>query len=179
MLGVSRRRILKFGLFGSAVLAAGGLGLSLQATKLRSPAAPLSVFNQQEFSILSAIVDRMFPDNPPFVSGSSARVPELVDELMSTMPTLTVEEFKQALALMENALTSLVFFGTPRPFSQCTPDVQDAILEDWRTSSILLRRTVFRALNSVCAGAYYGNHARFEALGYAGPLVGLNPEANP
>jgi hypothetical protein len=121
----------------------------------------------------------MFPHNLPFVSGSAARVPELVDELMSTMPTLTVEEFKQALALMENALTSLVFFGTPRPFSQCPPDVQDAILEDWRTSSLLLRRTVFRALNSVCAGAYYGNHARFDALGYGGPLVGLNPEATP
>ena len=178
MLGVSRRRILKYGLFGSAVLAAGGVGLGLQSTKLRPLDAPLKVLTQQEYSILSAIVDRMFPDNPPFESGSAARVPESVDTLMSTMPVLVVQELKQALALMENAVTSFVFFGTPRPFSQCGPVVQDEILEDWRTSSLLLRRTVFHALNSVCAGAYYGDSARFKAIGYGGPLAGLNPEAN-
>jgi len=119
----------------------------------------------------------MFPENPPFVSGSEAQTPESVDEIMSRMPILVVEEFKQALALIENALTGLVFSATPRPFSQCTPSDQDEILEAWRTSSMAFRRKVFRALNAVCAGAYYGQPGRFAAIGYPGPPKGLNPGA--
>ena len=175
---VTRRRVLKYGLIGSAVLAVGGIGLGLQETKLSEQRPELKTLNHREYSILCAIVDRMFPQNPPFVSGTAAKVPEGVDDLMSRLPTLVVDEFKQALALIENALTGLIFSATPRPFSQCSPMVQDAILEEWRTSSLSFRRMVFRALNSVCAGASYAKAEQFAAIGYPGPPVGLNSEAN-
>ena len=176
-LSLSRRRVLKYRVLGSAVLASGGIGISLQRTHLVEAPPTLKVFTDVEFSILSAVADRLFPDNPPFASGTAAQVPERVDELMSTMPNLVVEEFKQVLALVENALTGLLFNATPKPFSQCTPEVQDAILEDWRTSSLRFRRMVFRGLSGVCAGAYYGEESRFAAIGYGGPPRGLNPEA--
>ena len=168
---------MKYGLVGSAVLAAGAVGIGLQKTKMRTSSQALKCLTLREFSILSAIVDRMFPENGSFISGSEAKTPELVDEIMGQMPILVVEEFKQALALMENALTGLVFSAKPRPFSQCSPSEQDVILEAWRTSSIQFRRKVFRALNAVCAGAYYGQPDRFVAIGYPGPPKEINPEA--
>ena len=176
-LSLSRRRVLKYGVLGSVALASGGIGISFQRTRLVQVPSTLKVFTDVEFSILSAVTDRLFPNNPPFPSGSAAQVPERVDELMSTMPITVVEEFKQVLTLVENALTGLVFNGTPKPFSQCTPEVQDEILEDWRTSSLHFRRMVFRGLSGVCAGAYYGEESRFAAIGYGGPPRGLNPEA--
>ena len=166
-LSLSRRRVLKYGVLGSAVLASGGIGISLQRTHLVEAPPTLKVFTDVEFSILSAVADRLFPDNPPFASGTAAQVPERVDELMSTMPNLVVEEFKQVLALVENALTGLLFNATPKPFSQCTPEVQDAILEDWRTSSLLSSHGFPRAEWGLC-GAYYGEESRFAAIGYGG-----------
>ena len=174
---LSRRRVLKYGVIGSAVLAVGGIGLGLQETKLSDQPPDLKALNHREYSILCAIVDRMFPHNPPFISGTAANVPEDVDDLMSRLPQMVVAEFKQALLLLENALTGLIFSATPRPFSQCSPIEQDAILEAWRTSSLSFRRMVFRALNSVCAGAYYANASQFDAIGYPGPPININPGA--
>lgn len=174
---LSRRAFVKYGVFGATALAIGGVGLGFQQTKAVEPPSPLKVFSPDEFSILSAISDRLFPENPPFVSGSSAGVPILVDELMSTMPPLVVNEFKQGLALLENALTGLIFGATLTPFSQCSPMKQDQILEEWRTSSLKFRRMVFRGISAICAGAYYGKPSSFSAIGYGGPNMALNPEA--
>ena len=50
------------------------------------------------------------------------------------------------------------------------------VLEDWRTSSIALRRKAFRAINSICQATYYSNNATHEKMGYGGPNPNLSEQ---
>ena len=60
------------------------------------------------------------------------------------------------------------------PFTQLPPEEQDAVLENWRSSSVAFRRTAYKALFNVCAGLYLSHPATWARMGYGGPP---NPKA--
>ena len=168
-MSLSRRSILKYGLGGAVALMVGGTGLAFQSTKMIEPAIPLKSLSQREFSVLHAVAEVMLPKQGRFPAASELQVAEQVDELLSGMHPGIVAELRQALLLVENALASAVFDQHFRPFTQQPLEVQHEILESWRQSRLALRRTVFQALNGICAGVYYASPVIFSAVGYGGP----------
>lgn len=167
---LTRRQVIRFGIGGAALLALGGVGLSLQRTVSRTPRAALQSLSEREFSILAAVADRIAPGGGAFPSAWDARVPEKLDALFATMHPGAVDELKQALALLENAAAGLLLDGRTSTFTGSSPSQQDEILEGWRTSALQVRRTGFKALNGLVGATYWSSSDVFSAVGYPGPL---------
>lgn len=168
-MGMSRRTLFKVGLGGTALLAVGGIGLSLQGSRLREPRRPLKVLDTLEFSVLAAFADRLAPHQPPFPTAWELQVAESVDLHLSTIHPGDATDFRKALALLESAVAGAIFDGRFRPFTACTPEAQDATMAAWRTSSVGIRRQAFRAMSGLCHAAYFGSKESYAAVGYPGP----------
>jgi len=143
--------------------------LGLQGSVPREARKPLQSLTSQEFSILWAIADRLAPAKGNFPPASAIEVPEKIDAFLATVDPATRGELKLVLKLVENALPGVFLDGRVRPFTKCDPATQDAILEGWRLSSILARRTIFKALNNLVGATYYGSPETYALVGYPGP----------
>jgi hypothetical protein len=166
---VTRRTVLKVGLGGAAILAAGGIGLGLRPSVLRSPSRPLRVLSPVEFSVLAAFAERVAPGGRGFPPASQLGVAEKLDDYLFFKPDGVRKEVRQALHLVENAVAGFVLDGRPRTFTASTPAEQDAILEAWRHSRLHVRRTVYAALHGLCAATYYATPSTYPMTGYPGP----------
>jgi len=166
---MNRRMFLKYGAAGTTLLALGGLTLGLQNTRLRNGGQELNVLNPAEFSILSAIADRLLPSNSPFPAASEILVPQHIDALLAAAHPGLVTEIKLVLSIIENAATNAILEQHWKPFTQSTMAQQDALLESWKNSSLSFRRTSFKALNSLCAAVYYAQPEIHPLVGYPGP----------
>ncbi len=151
------------------MLALGSVGLGLQSTRPREPRVPLRALDGRSFAIVAAIADGLCPGGPDLPDAWTLQVPERVDAAVATWHPATRDELVLALRLWENALTSLVLHGRPRPFSTAEAAVRDRIIDGWRTSRFPLRRTAYKAVASLIAASYWSHPATFAHLGYPGP----------
>lgn len=165
----SRRTFLRRGLGGSAILLAGGFGLSLQPTVRRAPQERLLALDSKSFSILAAVADRMIPAAPGFLSAAELRVPEQIDALLASSEPGVAKEVERALGLVESGVVGLVLDRRPRAFTRLPPDEQDRVLAAWRDSRWKLRRAIYQALHGLCMAVAYSSPATFPSLGYPGP----------
>jgi hypothetical protein len=172
----NRRSFLKMGLVGGGALALGSLTLATRSTRLRTPATPLRLLTVQEFSILAAVAERVCPGRESFPAPEAMHVAERVDALLANAHPGLSGEIRQLVHLFENGLANFIFDRRPRAFSQMDAAEQDATLNDWRHSSITLRRTGYKALTGLITAAYYSNPATYAAVGYPGPPdIGAQP----
>lgn len=167
----SRRRLALGGLSGAALAGIAGLGLALQGTRRgAAPSEELRVLTLDEHAIVAAVARRICPPPGPDVPGADALdIGLAADRLLSCAAPETVHDVKTVLALFESGLTGALFFERARPFTQLEPEVQDRVLVAWRDSSVLVRRTVARALTSLTASLYYGDPRTWPGVGYPGP----------
>ena len=168
---LSRRALARGTLAGTALLALGGVGLTLWPTRRRgAPQAPLRVLSLDEHAILAAVAARLCPPPGPDVPGADALdVAGQADRLLERADPASVDGVKSALALFENALVGALFFERARPFTCLSPEAQDAVLLWWRDSSLEVRRTIFRALTALTTSVYYGDPRVWPGVGYPGP----------
>jgi hypothetical protein len=167
----SRRNLMLGGLGAAAVAGLGGLGLALQST-VRGPAPSdaLQVLTLDEHAIVAAVARRVCPEPGPDVPGADAiDVGLLADRLLASADEHAVADVKTVLALFESGLVGAVFLERARPFTALSPTDQDRVLLAWRGSSVLLRRSVYRALASLCTSLYYADPRVFPGIGYPGP----------
>jgi len=171
----TRRGILKKTLGGAALLAAAGaVPLALRRTALREVPAgrKLAFFTPAEYSIFAAVADRVLAA-PPELAGAptpaQVEVALKADAFLAGLPAHDAKEFKQLLALFDNALFSLVMGGAPTPFTQKEPEQQDAQLRDWSRSRLAVRRSGYQALKRLIGSVYYGSPATYASVGYPGP----------
>lgn len=176
---VSRRSLVKAGVFGSGLLAVSGVGLSLQSTIYRSPQRPLLSLSAREYSIIAAAADRLCPNEADLPSAAALMVAEQVDSAVARMHHGAASEFKQLLALLENTAVGVVFDQRFRPFTASDTDVQDRALRSWQLSRFSLRRTGFRAIAGLCLAAYWAHPDTWASVGYAGPPQFNLPKAAP
>jgi hypothetical protein len=158
-----------------SVGAAGGTALLLQPTARRQPGTPLKVLDERAFSVLVAVADRICPGAAGLPPASELGVAEKVDALLDRAHPGIARDVSSILALLENPLAGLFLDGRPRPFTSCTIEEQDHILERWRTSGIFVRRTAFRALHGLCSGAYWSDPRTYSFTGYPGPSFAAAP----
>ena len=166
---MNRRTVLRFGLGGAALLAVGGIGLSLRGGVPRAPARPLQALSEREFAVLAAVADCILPGGEGFPSAAELQVAERTDALLAASDPRVVEELGSLLRLMDNALAGLLLGGSPTPFTALSAAEQEALLTSWRDSSLALKKGAFKALRSACLLAYFTNPGSFAAVGYPGP----------
>lgn len=171
--GQSRRGFLSKGLVGGALLALGGGGaaaLFARGTRLLPlPPEGLQVLDAREYAVVAAISDRLVPAAADFQSAAEARVAFKADRILSMNDVTAQAEVKQLLGLFENALPNFLFGLRFTPFSQMDPAAQDAVLREWQTSAIAVRRTGYTALKALVMAAYYGSKETWASVGYPGP----------
>lgn len=163
---MKRRSFLKKGLIGGAILALGGAGLFFYPTKhVAEPTRPLKVLDDRAFQVLVAIARRVVT-----VQGADPiAIAEKVDESLLATPPEARADLNKLLGLFESALSGLVFDGRPRPFTRLDGAAQDRVLEQWRDSSVTLRRGGYQALRKLCLAGHYGNEASWKGIHYPGP----------
>ncbi len=178
--GSSRRTLLKRGLLGTGLLALGGGGfLASRSSKLEPPPPePLKAVSPEQYAVLAALARRFIPDHPGFPSADSRHTALAADRVISWTDPSAQKETLQLLGLFENALAGFLFGGRTRPFTQLSPQEQDEVLDEWRTSRIAVRRTGWLALRAIVVSAYYGQKETWVVSGYPGPPAGIHqPDA--
>jgi hypothetical protein len=163
---VRRRRLLKLGLWGGALLALGGAGLHLVPSLVRyRPRRPLEVLDEAGFNVLghvaACVVDA--PGCDP------VEVAHLIDRVLSLGAPESAADFRKLLGLLESGLAGLLLDGRPRNFSRLGREAQQAALLCFRDSRLVARRSGYHALRKLCAAAYYSREASWAAIGYPGP----------
>jgi hypothetical protein len=180
-MAITRRTILKYGLGGATLLAAGGIGLGLQPTVLRAPSKPLKALDETEYSILAAVADRVCPHQDGQPTATDLDIAGQVDHLLSTLDPGTSTELRSVLRLLENAVPGILFDGRISTFTASSAETQDATLRSWQHSRILLRRSAYKAIRNLCAASYYSDPRTYPFAGYPGPpqLSTINPDPEP
>ncbi|HEY4393706.1 MAG TPA: gluconate 2-dehydrogenase subunit 3 family protein [Polyangia bacterium] len=173
---LDRRRFLRRGLFGGALLVcAGSLPFVFRTTRRGSPPrAPLKLLSANEHAVFAAVAARIVPGD-----GADARWPRAetldcagkIDALMATAHPDVGRDFRRLLRLCESGFVGLLVAGSPRPFTRAAPAEQDARLEAWRRSRFAVLRSGYQALKRLADAAYYSSPEVYPLIGYPGPPV--------
>jgi len=134
----------------------------------------LTFFSIDEFLVMKAIAGTMFvPSAPGEPTGDDLHIVERIDKLLSTSGTEVQSQFRQLLTLFNTPLIAFLFDFRFSAFVNMAPSDQRAYLEDWMTSSISFRRTVFQALKRICMSVAYADPRTWKSVGYDGPLKAI------
>src|SRR4051812_27006700 len=106
---LSRRRLLKGGLWGGVLVALSGVGLSLQKTKQPSSLPASSVLTPEEYAVLVAIADTLCPRRRAQPSASDLGVPQKAEALFALADHDQLQGLKVALHVVEHPLTGALF----------------------------------------------------------------------
>ena len=169
-----RRRLLKRGVLGGALLLVGGaLPLALRSTLVRRrPRAPLRLLSEDEHAIFAAVAARLAPGDgagPQWPTAEALDCAGKVDALMVRVHPEVGAELRQLLRLFESAVFGLAFTGSPTPFTRLSPAAQDARLESWRHSRLALLRSGYQAMKRLAHATYYSSPEVYALVGYPGP----------
>jgi len=173
---LDRRRFLKRGLAGGALLiAAGTLPFAFRTTAIvRRPRRPLRLLGIEEYAVLDAVAARIVPgDKPdkPWPSAYDLDCAGKIDALMATVHPDVGGDFRRLLRLFESGFLGTFIAGSPRPFTRAAPDEQDARLEAWRRSRVALLRSGYQAVKRLVHATYYSSPEIYPFIGYPGPPV--------
>lgn len=172
--GPGRRRFLKRGLLGGALLlVAGALPIALRSGPMSAkPRRALLLLSPEEYAVFAAVAARIVPGDgagPAWPSAEAVDCAGKADQLMAREHPTVGAEFRQLLHLFENGLTGLFTNLRPTPFTACTPRQQDARLDAWSHSRIALLRSGYQALKRLSQATYYSSPELYGRLGYPGP----------
>ena len=161
-----RRSLLKLGLWGGALLAAGGAGLHLFPSRVRyRPRRALEVFDAAEFNVLGHVAACV-------VTAPACDPEEIVhsvDHALAMQAPEAASDFKKLLGLLESGLAGLILDARPRNFSRLDAAAQRAALHAFRDSRLVLRRSGYHALRKLCLASYYARESTWADVGYPGP----------
>ena len=162
-MAASRRSFLRKGLLGGAILAAGGLGLSLWPTRMVAPRRPLVALDAFGLSIVASIAEAMSPG----VDG--VEVAHRADAFLAGQGEASLHDLGRLLRLVENGLAGVLFDLRPQPFSRMSIEGRQRALAAMRASRLALRRGGYHVLRRIVQAAHFTDPAVWPTLGYLGP----------
>ncbi len=152
-----RRRFLKAGLLGTALLALGGSYLVLT----RNP-------EQEQRTVLDALVPALLLTAPGFDPSKRSQVVEMVQMAIRGLPLHAQQELDQLFGLLASKPGQWLA-GVPA-WSEATPEQLASFLTGWRHHKVDLFKVGYQALHDLVCGTYYSDESTWAALGYGGPL---------
>lgn len=173
--GRARRSFLRKGFWGTVLLALAGSGgaLFLRRSRVKQEKTGLRILSSFEYATLAAFAERLIPDKTGFPTARSLDIALVADGLLLKTDPTVQDDVKRLLRLFENALANALFGSRFRPFTELNGIEQDQVLSEWEQSRLLLRRSGFQALRTLCFAAYYGNAQTWARVGYPGPPPGF------
>ncbi len=163
-LKTTRRRLLAFGVGGTALLAGGGLlsWLDMGYVDTTSRAA-LSV---KEAVVVKSIIEALFPANGLFPAGVDLDVLDRIDEEIFSQPPHVASDLKAAIQLIEHAPLLLGHFHR---FSALPVDRRAVVFTQLlqRGPQVVVQSAA--ALKQLSSLSYFGNERVWGAIGYDGP----------
>lgn len=167
----SRRRFLKVGLLGSAVLAAAAGGVAI--TRTPEPCTPCLWLHQGDRELLQALVPVLLAGALPDVEAQRQQaINEIikgVDLTVAHFPEEIRAEIRQLLWLLESPLTRGLMTGAWGGWASSDPDDVRDFLKGWQHSRLDLLRVGYTALHDLVVGAWYANPLSWQRIHYPGP----------
>ena len=167
---LTRRRLLRLSGAGAAALAGGSWvvmgGGGGHYRRLLGGAAPV-VLSEKELGVLFAVVDRLLPAGPGWLSTRDARLAERIDRELTFHTRKYQGDVKAALLVVEHGGLA---HGRFTRFSKLSPQEQDERLE-LIASGTQLERQALSALKSLACFFYYCDERTWPSINYQGPLV--------
>ena len=168
---LSRRGLLKVGLFGSALLAGAGLAASLSGCSASSPKAGFAVLRESDLPFLRALIPVMLAGavQPAQMAGAVHGTLESLDYSLNhvspEMRGLTVQLFDVlALPLTRGPLT-----GIWSSWQHASAADVRVFLDRWQNSSIGLLQMGHASLLQLVMMSWYGRAESWAHCGYPGP----------
>jgi hypothetical protein len=163
---MNRRKFLKLAGLGTATVAVGSAGLRLTYWWDQVPSKNLQLLSEEEAAITAAIADALFPGDvgtPPMPNGVEVGVVEKFDGYLASLD----ETSANGLRLIIHAIDDMAIFagiGLTR-FHKRVRAERIEVLEAWDTSSLMVRRSGFRALKYALSNQYCNHPDVLEASG--------------
>ena len=165
---LTRRRLLAFGLGGTAALACGGaLSWFTLGYAVGPGDAPIGL-SRKELAIVRAIVEALLPADGDLPDGLSLGVHQRIDEEVWSAGDVLRGDLKSAIVALEH-LPPL--FGWPHRLTRLAPADRLAFLERALRASPTPVVQAATALKQMCALFYWGRPETWGAIGYDGPWV--------
>lgn len=159
--GLSRRRLLKAAGVGGLLLAGGGWVFAT-LRGFGPPKAGLRVFDFIEYAVVQALCEAQFPGPPDDVySAADVKLPEFVDLYVSGLYDDTQTLFRMLIRTLN--LSTVLSHG--RTFRSLDLAQRQAVLREWGTSDLRVRRAGYQSLCFATHLGYYEDERVRAALG--------------
>lgn len=168
---LSRRGLLKVGLFGSATLATVGLLGSLSGCQAESAATGFSVLRDSDLPMLRRLIPVVLEGAideagmPVAVAGTL----QSLDQGLAHVPPALTRQVSQLFDLLALPLTRGPLTGIWSSWEQADDQAVATFLSRWENSSISLFRQGHASLLQMIQMAWYGRHESWAHCGYPGP----------
>ena len=169
--GLSRRGLLKVGLFGSAFLATAGVTASLSGCSASVPASGMSTLRSSDLPFLRALIPVVLagavtPEAmPAAVEKTITGMDYSLSRFSPEMLKLTVQLFDVlAMGITRGPLTGI--WGS---WENASPEAMRHFLERWENSSLNLLRMGHSSLQQMVMMAWYTRAESWAHCGYPGP----------
>jgi hypothetical protein len=168
---VSRRSLLKVGLFGSMVLSAGGLLGSLSGCSADNAAAGFLQLRESDLPVLRRLTAALLEgamaasEMPSAVRGTLASL----DHGLAHLPPAVLRQVQQLFDLLSLSLTRGPLTGIWSSWEHAQDAEIQTFLQRWENSSIALLRQGHASLQQMILMAWYGRRESWAHCGYPGP----------
>jgi hypothetical protein len=167
---LSRRSVLKVGLFGALTLALiGGL---YRATR-EQPVEERFVLDGAARSALAAIIPVMLADAIPQTASSVELAVGRVLDAIAGLPLATQAEIQDLFSLLTLGPARRFLAGLPDDWTHARTDDVAGFLQRWREHRFALLQSAYHALHDLITGSWYADESTWASIGYPGPLQAL------
>lgn len=157
-----RRTLLKAGLGGAVLLAAGGVAILAGRDATRDRAAVLG-------AVVPALLEGALPAEPAARADAVRRCVAATVVAIEGLAPASQAELAQLFALLGSAPGRLLLAGVRDDWPAADTAEVAAFLEGWRRHSATLLRSGYGALHDLVLGSWYADPAAWPAIGYDGP----------
>jgi hypothetical protein len=173
---MERRTLLKLGLAGGLVMAAGAGLVALvkpgrQAGRLTAPGRAFYA------AVARGVLGPLVPVDPAAASPVLEAHLRRLEQTIASMPPGVQAEIDELTTLASSAPGRLALIGLTVPWDDASPAEVEAALQTLRRSSIALRQQVYQALRELTTAAFFADAATWTLLGYGGqrPVPNVPP----
>jgi len=168
---VTRRSLLKVGLFGSATLAGAGLLGSLSGCSAEHSAAGFAMLRDSDLPMLRRLIPIVLEGATPMSDTARAVAGTLasLDQGLAHLPPALSKQVQQLFDLLSLPLTRGPLTGIWGGWEQAQDTEIQAFLQRWENSSLALLRQGCASLQQMILMAWYGRAESWAHCGYPGP----------
>jgi hypothetical protein len=168
-LPAGRRRFLKVGLLGTALLATA----HLLGNAYAAPVERRRVIDERARRIVKALVPIVLEGMLPTGEAERARATDDIaaafEASVTALGAAAQDDLSQLFTFLDFAPTRLAFAGLWQPVEKCSPAELRDFLQRWRFSRVDVQQASYQALTQLIQASWYDMPASWPAIGYPGP----------